>query len=46
MDKVLELLNGSSLHGKEPEASLGLHIEALDRRRSQTVCSKVLANIW
>jgi hypothetical protein len=43
--KVLELLNGSRLHGQEPQASLRLDVEALDGRRVQTICSKVLANI-
>jgi len=45
VDKVLELLNGSGLHGQEPQASLGLDVEALDGRRVKTICSKVLANI-
>jgi hypothetical protein len=34
--KVLELLNGSRLHGQEPQASLRLDVEALDGRRVQT----------
>lgn len=46
VDKVLELLNGSRLHGQEPQASLGLDVKALDGGRVKTICSKVLADIW
>jgi hypothetical protein len=45
VNKVLELFDGSGLHGQEPQASLGLDVEALDGRRVKTIRSQVLANI-
>jgi hypothetical protein len=43
--EVLVLVNGILLVGEELQASLFLCLEALDRRRDQTVCAEVLADL-